>query len=666
MGIKGANQVKKTGYNDHFISRQSLLAWVVLFILFSSLLSGLAGKETIIHSLLFFLFEILVILIPGLFFASFRTKKGSEAEGLLLSYMLGYSASIVLFFLLMVLHVPESGIRIITLFYAALMIFGCLRRRNRLPVLTDEKNSRSERLLILGLFIVLFLAKLLLYELSELPPVYAQVSYLHHDSMYWVSDVTACMKKLPAFNIRSMRDHYDYHYLAAAQIAYFAKCAGVSAVNAAVVYAYIQPVILMALSAACVVFRLVRTFPARLFTLAALFFSTGKEVSTVVTYRVHILLLPMAFDISYGMFIGIFWFLLSVMDDEGISFCDNLLISFFIAVLTGMKGPMGALALGMAGLFYLYMLYRNRRLAECFRNGFMALAFFVFIYAFMLSGALNRYLIRTPVSQEQTGTVTTETENAQEGGEQHSPENAGNMENPLMKAVYSLRYYLRYLKDLCPVILLLDLVFAVYWMIRRRKPDFLQGMMFFFLLFGSALGYFIKMNGSSQMYFSMCAMFFAFVIAGELTDEYCLFVKRPAAQSAVYVLLLFLLITTARTDLDDQTYLAFQNAKRLLSKDSAEYQGIFTDDYRVTEKEFGSFLWLRTNTEDDAMLLSDLGFFDNGINRNDLNNDLIPALAERRSFYYYSKKNQELVRDILEGRGELADLNRKIDYVLLH
>ncbi|MCR5790242.1 MAG: hypothetical protein K6G83_10195, partial [Lachnospiraceae bacterium] len=39
---------------------------------------------------------------------------------------------------------------------------------------------------------------------------------------------------------------------------------------------------------------------------------------------------------------------------------------------------------------------------------------------------------------------------------------------------------------------------------------------------------------------------------------------------------------------------------------------------------------------------------------------------ERRSFYYYSKKNQELVRDILEGRGELADLNRKIDYVLLH
>ena len=641
------------------------LCTCAVFILFlMSVVAGAFGKEQFIHSVLFWLFEVLVILIPGMFIASFfHSEKMRGPEYLMLSYVSGYTASIALYIVIMFISGNDAFLRIVTCLYSFAFCALCIRHKCFERAGSFKCDPSERRLLILMLFSV-FAAKLLIFELSELPPVYSGRAFLHHDLLYWVDDVVACKHRMPPMNIRKTLDMYHYHYLGAAQIACISKFTGISALKATVVYSYIQPVMLMVLSSVSVICRLLRHVPARVFTAVSLFFTTGAEVQTLVTYRGHVITMPMTFDISYGFLMCVFWIVLVKLPEERVSFPDSLYPAFFIAAATGIKGTTGALALMCVGLLYLYMLIKNRNIKEALRNGLFTLLLFAGVYAVILSGTLDKYLIKERVN------VTAEAEDAKEDEEpQTKAEPAA--KDGAAGAVDVIRSYIQYFFRLNPVIVVLAGVSLLLLLFKKRSCSFETVIMCILILTGTLMGFFIKMVGNSQMYFTLNVLFFMFILAGQGLDCLPEMLNEKIASAVILAGLVPVLAMSFRTDFEDATHTGLVNAKNIIAsvikKEQPEGQGIFSGDYVVLKEEYDAYAWVRDNTDRNAVILSDLALIEREGNRTDVDNYVVPAFAERVSLRYRSDNKREKAEAVFAGNTDMIkEMKPQADYLIVH
>ena len=652
--------IKKRSFN---ITVNNLYLVFTLFLFLMPVISGIFGRERLIHSLLFFIFEVFVILIPGMFFASFFECEGmTDLERLMLSYLSGYTVSIVFYSVMKLINGNETFIRLITCLYAFVLCYFCMRRKGfNIP---DAQIARSERVIVFSVLFLVFCAKLILFELSELPPVYAEQSFLHHDFFYWLDDVVACKRGMPPMNLRTVRDNYHYHYLGAAQIAYISQFTGASAFHAIAVYSFIQPAILMVLSASCVIFRLICFLPARIFTLITLFFTTGREVYTAVTYRGHILSMPMTFDISYGLFMGIFWLILSQIKKEKISFTNNLYFAILVAITTGIKGPTGALALGGVGLLYLYDMFKNRNIIGSILNGVITVGLFAGVYALVLSGRIDSYMLKND-STSVIATDSNENNNINSGEYEVSDD-----KNSLIEVLEKLKAYGKYVYNLNPLIVILCIFYIALTFLGKRKPDY-EIIIFIVVVIGTSMGYFIKMVGNSQMYFTLNAIFLIFILAGRVLDYFADYINKLLYGTVVAVILLFAVFSSVWSDFENVTYLGLLNAgnimERIAESKQIDYQGIFTNDYMVTNNEYDAYSWVRNHTDEETVILSDLGLIEKEGNRNDIDNYIVPAITERISYRYKSSEEKSTVDNIFSGNLALVDeLKMKINYIIVH
>ncbi|MBQ1525902.1 MAG: hypothetical protein IIZ75_02115, partial [Lachnospiraceae bacterium] len=188
---------------------------------------------------------------------------------------------------------------------------------------------------------------------------------------------------------------------------------------------------------------------------------------------------------------------------------------------------------------------------------------------------------------------------------------------------------------------------------------------------GTLMGFFIKMVGNSQMYFTLNVLFFMFILAGQGLDCLPEMLNEKIASAVILAGLVPVLAMSFRTDFEDATHTGLVNAKNIITsvikKEQPEGQGIFSGDYVVLKEEYDAYAWVRDNTDRNAVILSDLALIEREGNRTDVDNYVVPAFAERVSLRYRSDNKREKAEAVFAGNTDMIkEMKPQADYLIVH
>lgn len=599
------------------------------FLVLMPLISNIGSGFSLWNGLLFDLYHFAVILFPGYVLCRLLIKVSTYLGTLLFSYVLGYSANLGLYVLVMLLKADKHLNLINVLYFVLMFLIYCLcvfiKGKPRF-----KEPKREELVMLMTVMSLLFLAKMICFSMNVLPPTTRDMTY-NPDFLYWVDDVAAAMQSFPVKNIRNLGSNYYYHYFSAIQLAAIAKSLHISALQVTAHYSFIQSTVLLALAGVCLVRRLIYRTEFRWVALLLLFFSTGLEALSGVSYGFHMILMPMGFDIGMGFFMAYLYLWMLKVRRNRISFRYCLVDVLIIGVMTGIKAPCAAILVAVSGVVCVYLLFK-KEFTKALAYGGVILAGFFAVAIVFLSGTLSKY--QTSFSPE--GLLR------QSGG----------------GILGGFLFYIFQLHPICILLILSGMIYAIY----RREMRAAYVMAFSSIFIGALLGYFIHMYGGSEMYFPMTVMPIIVLLAGMIWDD-LLYDKELRGYFQYAFLLLCFLATSAFFSADFDGVVS-QYANRgytvLLDRDATEIGAVADCTCPVTSGEYEAYEWIREHTAEDSLFLTDYLFTTENI-------CVFPAFAERMSYRASSPEEEQLIMQALQGdETSMEALIPKYEYFLLH
>lgn len=602
---------------------------LILSILIMSIITTICNHGGLLNGILFTLFEVCCIIVPGIVFMLFlRIKKITKIEMLAFTYFGGYIFSILVYSIVMFLGVDKWIREIyVGIFLLSIAIIFLCKKNILEKYLIDV--TRSEVMIAFMTIFSIFLIKLLTFSLSETPSQTTSYIVFIRDFLHWAGDVVSCKMSVPPDNIRTLSGNYNYHYLGALQIALISKFMGTSAVSTTALFSYIQPTIMLSLVSCSLVFRLINNIHIRIITLLLLFLSNGFEnTEIVITYRWHVFIQPMTFDIGYAFFMAVVLVIIIQLQQNELN--KGLLVfnTLLIGNATGIKGPCGMMAVVLVGIICLYWLL-HKKISISLSYGVLTLTSFFIIYISMLAQGSQNYATTLPDLNYTSKTL-----------------------------LGLLKYYVM----LNPVTMILAGGFVIYLFIKKKIT--IQHWSFgLVLLIGGGLGYFLSMNGSSEMYFPTTTLCLAAFLTGQMFDIIMSSMQNNCYRIILYGLCIIVMISSSFIDFQKcfNGYIALGVKTILQGKNNIELKGGTVTI--VSRGEYLAYDWIRENTESDKIFLSERVLV------NPLDTSVIPALAERKAFYYGNDENlKEIVNRAYSGDekalAELFDMG--IEYVIVH
>lgn len=353
---------KKRAVKEFALNKAVYMVYLLYLILFISLVT-IFNKLSTMDGLLFFLFQIGGILLPGtaMVLTFCKDESISPIEFFAFSYAGGYTLNIVLYFLTVPFQLQTLVLPVLLLL-DAYGVFQIKKKKNMLTVWIKRPDNMD--LAIWGGFIgVLLIIVLVLYCGNNLLPTAVNENAYYTDLLYWIGDTVELSHNFPPQHFRNVNQPYFYHYFSSVQLAVMHLATKINVAELSLVYSCFQPVILLVSSAFLLFRENIRT-KNKLFMvlgMVALFLTTGNEADTAVNYVSHLYKVPFGFDLSmaFGMFA--FFFLLRQCKREkwdGFYFLMTVLCYF---TCLGTKGPIGMLVLGGLGLICLHRFFVKRQ-----------------------------------------------------------------------------------------------------------------------------------------------------------------------------------------------------------------------------------------------------------------------------------------------------------------
>lgn len=604
-----------------------------------SLISAALNRGTIKGMLMFWIFMVCVITIPGTALLSvFPVNGSSRLESLLLSQIMGYIISMLVYSVTVLLKLDAC----LKLIYAgiALISFIILWSARKQKDEFEEINKSEEKTWML-LILILFLFSLFSFSLKNALPTFFEQNSWHKDLLYWGGDIASLTHSIPPVNFRTLDPGYSYHYFGALQVAAIAKTTGIPVAELAMQYSYIEAMIMLGLSSLCLTTRVIKK--NTIFTLFLLLFSTGLEKLTGVTFFWHIYQIPMSFNIAISLEMVVILLLLIQLEKEKLDFTilSYLLICLFVC--TGTKGPSGAVVLCGIGMACLHWLVVEKNIKKVFWYGVFAVIIFLGIYKTLLMSGNGIYLGNSSYVDSYKITL----------------DNTW-IVNCKIFFWKSLKY-LRYVVLINPLTFVPAGMYVCYAAIKKnlKNEDIIFSLM---IVVGTILGYVMHYDGNSEIYFTLAVFPFAAILAGKfwekVFDDFAEKGKKTFIKKIEILVVIFVALFL------DFKY-NWKNSLQTSIKDGVEIlQGISHDYDRkncmMTNGEYEVYRWISHNTDFNAVFLSDRSLEEEEF-------CYIPGVFTERYMYNYIENNElEKTKECFQGDIEAIKyfINKHVRYII--
>lgn len=624
--------------------RQHILLAVILFGM--SMVAGIGNRVNMSTVLSFAGFQICCILIPGtMLFDGFPIEGITDIERVLLSYAVGYSLNIICYFVTYLLNIYNSLQGIYILVFAVSTVVIVVRKDRY--VKENQENQASDYVWI-WLIAILFVVSFITFSCRYALPTYIEGNSYFNDLFFWAGDAVELNKEFPPADFRTLQPNYRYHYFSALQLAVVSRVTGIAVARVAFTYSFIQAAVLMGLSAYCLTVRMIRNSKVRVITLLLLFFSTGFEKIILVTYFWHIYFLPMGFNTAYAFEMTIALLLIIQMKEDKVSSSNVIWMMIFFAICTGLKGPVGTVIMVGIGVSCLQWLCK-KEYKKAFGYGIAALCTFAMMYFLFMQGALKNYDTHVKTTQ----TIQTANETVQ------TDQMVQRVQDGIDGKINRMLRFIGYSILLNPWTVWAAFIYVcICSLLKTIKKD--EIMFSSMILIGISLGYFIVMNGHSEAYFSVSIFCFTAILAGKgiekiaevgamyLVDNK---VKMWICKSFMALFVICMIMFSYKFSYYKDTVSG--GMTNLIGRTSSD---VIEDG--ISKKEYEAYDWIRTNTEEMALLLCD----------RQLEGDMFASgvFSERHVYYCLHSEEVDEARKVFQGEEEYLQkfIDKGIDYIV--
>lgn len=547
--------------------------------------TGICSQISVWELLAFLCFQFLCIFLPGAAIMTLMPVKGlRNIEKALLVYASGYMVTIVLYVALMVTvgnaHV-RAGFFSLPILACVILAFGKKRQNWLAETKTDEAGDGLWIVTVLAVFFV----SLLSFSLRWKIPYTAGTNNYETDFLYWAGDIVALQKQFPPKEFRTLNPIYRYHFFGALQQAAVSTVTGIQAVKTAAYYSNIESAVLLGLPSYTLVKRVIKNRTAQVLTLLLMLISTGYEEKTMVPYMRDLYQVPMSYNIAQGLGVMVVVLLLVQIKNKRID-VYNLAWSFCcLLCCTGTKSATGVVVLCGAATAYLFFL---------FSRGGSRRAWIAMLLIGLVFGAVGVYF--WPTAKNFNLTL-------------HLPEIHLGSGSQILRSLYACIVWVgKYGLDTAASNFWIYVpagIYSLYLIIRRKMKK--EYVVFVVIILAGTMGkYTFAFNASSQMYFSIAAFPFAAVLTGCFLESIFQGHLSPGQQRCFAALLgMAVVVFTLRNNFEGyfgrNLIVGLKNIG--VPQGGGKNTGMCLIE--VSQAECEAYTWIRDNTDDDVILLSD-------------------------------------------------------------
>ena len=649
--MPGFNRLVKMK-NNKIVSSFYLELVILLFGM--SVISAKASFRSGTEGLVFFLFQIGGVLLPGMAILSVFYIKGlTGIEQILMSYGLGFCSNIAIYFLVMSLGL-KPYIKIVFLMVTIISIIVLFIKKQELPDV--EWKEKVNITLLLG---ILFGYMLIVFSRRWMLPI--QQKYYHQDLMFWVGDVIALKEKFVPINFRYLGEGYKYHYFGAMQIAVISMVTDIPSYTAAIVYSYIESAIFMAMTFYCFIKRFVKKRKIVFLTLFLMLFTTGIETE-VGTYICHLYLLPMSFNIALCIELIIILLAIIQYKKEKLDINCMVLSCVFMMVCTGLKGPTGAIALCTIGLFCIHWLIIKKEFLRPIIYGLFSLIAFGIVFFGLLANMSKAYVVSEKVNEQSVEVVQKESIEEERKVFDLKQEKYEILKGKINQSMNKMRGYILYFLKANPWTFIPTILLVMMLLLKKQKK-IEEAILFIVILVGSYLGYYLNFVGASQMYFTLAVFPLAAVLTGEIYEELDLLIKKTISNRIIstvilYVTMICIIWFGRKCTLKWEFWQESTNAWNVGKNNEQQF---YFDRNVMTYNEYEAYDWVRRCIDEDVLLLSDRTLEEKIFS-------YIPGVFTERHVYYYGGNELETGERCYTGEFEAMKYfteEKNIDYIMV-
>ena len=466
----------------------------IILIFLMSMIVSITCLHEIISGLKFALFLVIVVLVPGtacMIFLRRNTVLSWSATAI--SFLLGYSFSLFEYFLIMLLGLKAYALYVvigISLICAIYIIKELAFSKNEKK---RQEESKSDNIIILVFVSVIFGASLFASCFCNLIQPVVLESKPVPDMLHWVSNIIELSWEFPPRNFFDYSDRYKYHYFSSAQLALGCLVTGIRPIHIGLYFSVVQSTLMRVLSGYLVLYRSTSKAYLRVIGMILLFFSSGLELKSYITYQEHLYHGPFGTEYALTFFLFFLYLLFDKKEEKTNKMEVSFLIWICLFVLSGIKVAYGGVALFGLGIFCIGLIAK-KEYGKAFSTGLPSLVIFLLEYYNIL--CMPEYL-NNPA--------------ANYGGNSFIPI----WRTPYFYGIYGQLEKLTTILSIPPepfaIILFILLgsplsVCGFYGLIRKIRKhetiDILDASLLSMSLIGLLVMIFVQMNGLSNMYFA--------------------------------------------------------------------------------------------------------------------------------------------------------------------
>lgn len=555
------------------------------------------NRLSIQNAVAFVAFQVFGIIVPGIALTLFlKIILKNRLELVAVGYALGYCLNIVLYFF----FVPFGLQRYLALGLLLLIVLSVwIIYTNRIKIIKLEEDCQGNIICCI-ISIGIFGISLFSYTGMNLLPHIAHENEYYNDVLYWIGNTISLIKGFPPVNFRNCLEPFNYHYLSSIQLGVQSIIMGIRPAELSFCYSIIQSSMLLAMGAYYLFHKITNKTNLIIMGMVMLFFTTGKELWSSVTYVPHMYIGSFGLDYGLGITLFALAFFIQLIREPEFKFNIYCITLLLFAIALGTKVPYGAVFICGVGTACIGWLI-TKNFKKAFGYGVPLLLSFILVYLFIVNykgyggtTALS-FLNNLNFPSIDIGRL---------------PELYFQYINMHDSVIWKTLLIILYILAFCIlshysifIIFFLSLIIKIFFI---KKFDFFDIACMVMVTVGVGISLLVSMYGLSQMYFMMVTYPIAISFNIKTLDIY--FTKGTRKQfSKILGVIISIMLLFGIYDFWNNGYLYLDEHVKKGIENYTQPNNIIADkdsNTYVSKEDYEAYVWLRDNTETNDICIS--------------------------------------------------------------
>lgn len=583
---------------------------ILIEMLFIMIITGLIAQVPFYRIMLFLYVQICVIYLTGrtvLKFTKFVFR--NRLSFIFSSYAVGYAVSLSLYLVTLVLNAPNISVPLtylLSVMNIGMYINDCKKQRK------GNMESISINKVELGVAAVFFLiASITMFWCFQARMLSADITgyvSMFADDQFWFREAVEGTRGFPVPDFSASGVIRSYHYFSGTWCSFLHYLTGIEIFDICFTFSWVGDVFLL-VGGIYMLFMESEHISIKytIIALIALLFTTSAQQATKTYYFSHLFVCHFGYLLGSAMGMYSFGLFLKWYENGKRSISSLLLCIIMLLTTLGLKSPCGCLVLAGIGTVCALMLFWGKDRKERLSGFFVGIVFLVSFIAFykLFFTYPKDASIYNSLSREDRFSLTGslfQTDHFQS----LAIDLSFVFENTVIGYILTYLLYWFLSNFVVAVFMLLALYRCVKYKIRLEFKDISSLAM---VVCGYLFYTIMHQSGYSQVYFMFAlfpyGMYLSLNILGRSPDVRKEGRLLKSFQPSAIIISLVLILGMYKT-LTYYPYFALLGLKNLNTRYDAEndYPGSTGND--VNKKELEALRWLRENSDEDALLITNL------------------------------------------------------------